>query len=262
MEYKKHLNLGRSKCITALVIAVSIWTTASVGLLAQDGSPIAAGASVRPLATGFIFIEGPASDTAGNLFFTDIPNERIYRLVQEESVTVMVFREDSSRANGLWVGPEGDLLVCEMGQRQVTAISPDDGNHVFYITPDLERVIQVTTDLARPNDVIGTSNGSCLYVADHGGRRTSIYDIAPDGRLRNQRLFVAHGSDGMTLDVRGNVYLTGNDVTIYNSNGNPVGSIAAPEPPANLAFGGADGKTLFITARTSLYAVEMTVTGQ
>jgi gluconolactonase len=70
------------------------------------------------------------------------------------------------------------------------------------------------------------------------------------------------GSDGMTVDELGNVYLTGQDITVYNPNGDQIGSIAVPETPANLTFGGEDGKTLFITARTSLYALAMNVTGQ
>ena len=73
---------------------------------------------------------------------------------------------------------------------------------------------------------------------------------------------MSQGADGITLDSKGNVYLTGDDVTIYNPSGIPVGSIAVPEPPANLAFGGIDGKTLFITARSSLYSVKKAVTGQ
>ena len=271
---------------------------------AQDGTLTAPGATVRRLATGFTFVEGPAADGYGNVYFTDIPNERIHRWSPGEGVTL--FREDSGRANGLRFDLDGRLLICEMGRRRVTAVdvdgtvtvlaeryngrrfnSPNDlwvdpsggvyftdprygatddleltGNHVYYIAPDRQTVVQVTTDLVRPNGVVGTSDGSRLYVADHGGGRTYTYDIDSDGRLRNRRLFVAQSSDGMTLDARGNLYLTGDDVTIYNRGGNPVGSIAVPEPPANLAFGGVDGTTLFITARTSLYAVEMTVTGQ
>ena len=290
-------------------VATTTASTVLLGLLvagtpAQDSTLTAPGATVRRLATGFTFVEGPAADGYGNLYFTDIPNERIHRWSPREGVTV--FREDSGQANGLRFDLNGRLLICEMGRRRVTAVdvdgtitvlaeryngqrfnSPNDlwidplggvyftdprygatddveltGNHVYYITPERQAVVQVTSELVRPNGVVGTSDGSRLYVADHGGGRTYIYDIDSDGRLRNRRLFVAQSSDGMTLDARGNVYLTGDDVTIYNRDGNSVGSIAVPEPPANLAFGGVNGTTLFITARTSLYAVEMTVTGQ
>lgn len=289
--------------IAAVLFVIGLATLGSPGL-AQDTSLVAPGATVRRIATGFGFLEGPAADPDGNLFFTDIPNERIHRWSPSDGVTV--FRERSGRANGLRFDLDGNLLVCEMGNRRVTAVdargaltiladrfegrrfnSPNDlwvdprggiyfsdprygatddqeidGYHVYYIEPDRARIRQVTSDLVRPNGLVGTPDGSRVYVADHGGGRTYAYTPNPDGTLGDKRLFVAQGSDGMAMDERGNVYLTGQDVTIYNPDGEPIGSIAVPEAPANLAFGGAEGTTLFITARTSLYAVEMTVTGQ
>jgi gluconolactonase len=122
--------------------------------------------------------------------------------------------------------------------------------------------LQVTDDLVRPNGIIGTMDGTRLYIADHGAGRTYVYTRAHDGTLQEKRLFVPQGSDGMAMDERGNVYLTGSDITVYNPRGESVASIAVPEPPANLTFGGPDRTTLFITARTSLYALEMAVTGQ
>ena len=114
----------------------------------------------------------------------------------------------------------------------------------------------------RPNGIVGTTDGSRVYVADHGAGRTYVYTPTDDGSLSDKRLFASQGADGMTLDEMGNVYLTGQDITVYDPNGVRIASIAVPETPANLAFGGASGTTLFITARTSLYAVGMTVTGQ
>ena len=292
------------KAVTGVVvvaIGLSVFRSPS---LAQDTSLVVPGATVRRLATGFGFLEGPAADPDGNLFFTDIPNERIHRWSLPDGVTL--FHERSGRANGLRFDLDGNLLVCEMGNRRVTSIDPRgvltiladrfeghrfnspndlwvdprggiyfsdprygaiddqeiDGYHVYYIHPDRARILQVTSDLVRPNGLIGTPDGSRVYIADHGGGRTYTYTPNPDGTLSNKRLFVAQGSDGMAMDERGNVYLTGQDVTIYNPDGEPISSIAIPEAPANLAFGGMEGTTLFITARTSLYAVEMTVTGQ
>ena len=96
---------------------------------------------------------------------------------------------------------------------------------------------------------------SRVYIADHGAGRTYVYAATEDGSLTDKRLFASQGADGMTIDEMGNVYLTGQDITVYDTNGVRIASIAVPEPPANLAFGGADRTTLFITARTSLYAV-------
>jgi gluconolactonase len=82
-----------------------------------------------------------------------------------------------------------------------------------------------------------------------------------DGTLSNKKLFASEGSDGMTIDNEGNVYLTTNVVAVYNSKGQKIETIEIPEGPANVCFGGKDGRTLFITARTSLYSLRMRVKG-
>ena len=265
---------------------------------------VAPGARVERIARGFVFVEGPAVDADGALYFTDVPNNRIHRWTADDGVTT--FREESGGANGLRFDADGVLIACEMGNRRVAAIDPPggarvlaerhdgrrfnspndlwidprggiyfsdprygpqddlemDGHHVYYLTPERNAVLRVADDLERPNGLIGSPDGTRLYVADHGGGRTYVYTPAPDGTLTGKRLFVEQGSDGMTMDELGNVYLTGDDVTVYDPDGNVAGSIAVPEAPANLTFGGPQRKTLFITARTSVYAVEMTVSGQ
>jgi len=270
----------------------------------QGPTLVAPGATVERLATGFGFLEGPAADLEGNLYFSDIQSERIYRWTPDDGVTT--FREATGRAHGIRFTLAGQLLICEMGNRRVTAIdtggntfiladelerrrfnSPDDllgrsegrclfqrptiwadddkkmdGDHVYYISSDRTVIRRVADDLVRPNGIVGTMDGSRVYIADHGAGRTYVYRPANDGSLGDKRLFATQGADGMTVDEMGNVYLTGQDITIYDPNGAQVASIAVPEAPANLAFGGADGTTLFITARTSLYALAMTVTGQ
>ena len=100
------------------------------------------------------------------------------------------------------------------------------------------------------------------YVADAGAGKTYEYTIKADGTLADRKLFAPQGSDGLTRDERGNVYLTGGGVVVYDAAGKKLETIAVPEGPANVTFGGVDGKTLFITARTGLYAVKMNVKGQ
>jgi len=271
---------------------------------AQSPDLVAPGATLEQIATGFGFVEGPTADSTGTLYFSDIPSERIHSWRSDTGVVTV--REETAGANGLQFDAEGNLLMCEMGARRVTAMDPQgelsvvvdeldgrrfnspndlwidpdggiyfsdprygptddlemDGEHVYYISADRQHVTQVTDDLVRPNGIIGTADGTRLYVADHGAGRTYVYSRADDGTLREKRLFVAQGSDGMTMDERGNVYLTGSDITVYDPRGETIASIAVPEPPANLTFGGPDRTTLFIAARTSLYALEMVVTGQ
>ena len=272
--------------------------------LAQDTALIAPGATVERVRTGFGFLEGPAADADGNLYFSDVVNQRIHRWSPESGVTV--FRERTGQANGLRVDLDGTLLVCEMANRQLTAIdqegrltiladryegqrfnSPNDlwvdpkggiyfsdprygstdnqeikGSHVYYLSSDRETLLRVTNDLVQPNGIIGTPDGSRVYVADQGAGRIWAYRPEADGSLSDKRLFVSQGADGMTMDERGNLYLTGKDITIVDPTGRQIGSIAIPEPPTNLTFAGPNGTTLFITARGSLYRVEMLVTGQ
>ena len=287
-----------------LTFAALVMAAGATAIEAQDNGLIVRGGTVERVATGFGFLEGPAADADGNLYFSDVVRERIYHWSPETGITV--FRERTGQANGLRVDVDGTLLVCEMANRQVTAIdqegqltiladryegqrfnSPNDlwvdpkggiyfsdphygttgdqeikGNHVYYLSPDRETLLRVTNDLVQPNGIIGTPDGSRIYVADQGAGRLWIYHPEADGSLSGKRRFVSQGADGMTMDVQGNLYLTGPDITIYDPTGQQIGSIGVPEPPANLTFGGPDGMTLFITARTSLYRVDMQVTGQ
>ena len=271
---------------------------------AGEPSLVAPDAKVEKLAGGFKFTEGPAVDAKGNMFFTDIPNNRIHIWSVEGKLST--FREKSGGANGLFFDKDGNLIACEGGNRRLTSItgagevtvladkyngkrlnSPNDlwidpaggiyfsdprygskegleqdGFHVYYISADRKQITRVTNDLKMPNGVLGTSDGKLLYVADPGASKTYAYPIEGPGKLGEKKLFAEQGSDGMTLDEKGNLYLTGKGVIVYSPAGKKIETIAVPEGPANVCFGSKDRRTLFITARTSLYAVAMRVRGQ
>ena len=117
-------------------------------------------------------------------------------------------------------------------------------------------------DLEQPNGVIGTPDGKSLYVADIRAKKTYRYKINDDGTLSDKTLFCEMGSDGMTIDNEGNVYLTGRGVTVFNPNGEKIDHIDVPEGwTANVCFGGKGMHTLFITASTGLYGVRARVKG-
>ena len=266
---------------------------------------IAPGAKVEKLAGGFAFTEGPATDAQGNMFFTDIPNQRVLKWdVTQRKLTTA--REPSGGANGLYFDQDGNLLACEGTNRQLTCTSPrgettvlvdkyegkklnspndlwidprggvyftdprygreddmqQEGFYVFYLQPDRKTVVRVIDDLVKPNGVVGTADGKLLYVADPGANKTYVYQIQADGSLTGRKLMAESGSDGMTLDERGNLYLTGSGVVVFNPQGEKIATIDVPERPSNVCFGGQDGKTLFITARTGFYALPMLVRGQ
>ena len=137
-----------------------------------------------------------------------------------------------------------------------------DGQHVYYLGPQRKDPVRLTHDLVQPNGIVGTPDGKRLYVADIGDRKTYVYDIQPDGVLANRQLFAPMGSDGMTIDNKGNIYLTGKGVTVFNAAGQKIEHIPIDAGwTANVCFGGKDGSTLFITAQKAVYTLQMRVKG-
>jgi len=133
---------------------------------------------------------------------------------------------------------------------------------VYWLSPDRKNLVQVTDDLKKPNGITGSPDGKTLYVSDIGAKQTWRYDIQPDGSLTNKTFFCALGSDGMTIDAEGNLYLTGKGVTVFDKTGKQIDHIDVPEKwSANVCFGGKDHKTLFITASVSLYSIQLRVAG-
>jgi len=285
------------------IIFITIFTPASH---ANIEALIAQGATVKELASGFKFTEGPAVAPNGDIFFSDIPNETIHRYDIKEK-TISLFRKNTGRGNGIYFDFDGSIILCEGGNQQLTKISMNndvvvltksfngrkynspndcwiapkggiyftdpkyggknpqlsqDGMHLYYLKPDRKTVIRVDDDLIKPNGVLGTPDGRILYVADHGGDKTYVYDINADGTLSNKKIFCNQGSDGMARDAHGNIYLTTDGVEIYSLNGKKLGKIIVPQRPANVVFGAINDKTLYITAGKGFYAIKMNVAGQ
>jgi gluconolactonase len=168
--------------------------------------------------------------------------------------------------NDVWLRANGGLYFTDpFYKRDYWKRGPmeQDVQGVFYLAPNHKKLTRVVKDLQQPNGIIGTPDGKTLYVADIQGNKTYAYDIKPDGMLANKRLFCELGSDGMTIDNEGNLYLTGKPgVTIFDKTGKQIEQIPVAEDwTANVCFGGKDGHTLFITASKSLYAMHMRVKG-
>jgi len=202
-------------------------------------------------------------DKDGNLLVCEGGGRRLVSIAPDNQVKILADKyEDKpfNSLNDLWIDPEGGIYFTDprYGDRDNM---DQDGEHVYYLTPCRCKIRRVIDDMVRPNGVIGTPNGKRLYVTDNGGGKTFVYTIEKDGTLSGKKLFCQAGADGMTIDVKGNVYLTTDVVAIYNRKGEKIEAIQVPERPANVTFGGPDRKTLFITARTSLYSIEMNVKG-
>ncbi len=122
----------------------------------------------------------------------------------------------------------------------------------------------VVDDMTAPNGIALSPDETVLYVTDSEDDYVRRWDVAPDGTPSNpQKLMdTANGPDGMAVDVAGHLYVTTQKgVEVYLPDGSLHDTISVPEQPANCTFGGADKRTLYITARTSLYRVELNLPG-
>jgi len=287
--------------LLTLALDVGALSAAEVGVLAP-------GAKLEKQAGGFAFTEGPTCDAAGNLFFTDQPNDRILKWSADGKLSV--FLQPAGRSNGMHFDASGRLIACADGKNELWSITsdgkattmakgyggkplngpndvwvhpdgglyltdpfydrpwwshhtmPQDGQHVYYLAPGSAALVRVTDDLVQPNGIVGSPDGRTLYVADIGAKKTWRYDIRPDGSLAGKTLVCEHGSDGMTLDDEGHLYLTGDGVRVFDRTGRQVEHIQVPEAwTANVSFCGKDRRTLFITASKGLYSVRTRTRG-
>jgi len=211
---------------------------------------------------------GLCFDLKGNLWACADEKNELWCIDKAGAVTVVVKDYQGKLLNGpndVWVRPDGGLYFTDpFYKRPFWKRGPmeQDKQAVYYLTPDRQKLTRVADDLKQPNGLIGTPDGKMLYVADIGAGKTYAYDIQADGALANKRLFCEMGSDGMTIDSEGNVYLTGKGVSVFDRSGKLIEQIAVPERwTANVCFGGRDMQTLFITAGKGFYALRMRVRG-
>jgi len=283
-------------------------TPATTAKADEDSSNIIAnGAKLQLISNQFRFTEGPTVDKKGNIFFTDQPNDKIWKYGTDGKLSV--FLDKSSRSNGLyfykrklfacadennelwsisrkkkitvlfkdykgrklngpndlWVAPNGGIYLTDpYYQRSYwTRKKPEiTGEKVYYLPKGKKELVVADENLKKPNGIVGTPDGKYLYVADLGDKKTYRYLIQVDGTLKDRELFTEQGSDGMTLDNLGNVYLTGDGVTVYNPEGKKIEHIAVPAKwTGNVCFGGKQKNKLFITASEAVYILDMKVKG-
>ena len=212
---------------------------------------------------------GLCFDAAGNLIAcADGKNELWSIDPQTKTPTVLLKDYNGKLFNGpndVWLRDNGGIYFTDpFYKRDYWNRGPkeQDGEHVYYLAPDHKTLTRVTTDLKQPNGIIGTPDGKTLYVADIGAKKTYSYTINADGILADKKLFCEMGSDGMTIDSEGNIYLTGKGVSVFDKTGKKIAQIDINEPwTANVCFGGKNKDTLFITASKSVYTLKMSVKG-
>lgn len=211
---------------------------------------------------------GTCFDTQGNLWTCSDEHNGLWRFAPDGTPTVVVADYEGRRLNGpndVWVRPDGGLYLTDpfyVRSYWDHGHQEQDTEGVYFLPPHGARLVGVVSDFVKPNGLIGTPDGKTLYVADIGAGKTYSYTVMPDGSLTNKHLFCSLGSDGMTLDSAGNVYLTGHGVTVFDRAGTQILHLPIPEDwTGNICFGGPDRKTLFITASHSVYTLRMRVHG-
>ena len=296
-------------------------------------------AKVEKLASSFGFLEGPVwVHKGGYLLFSDIPANVIFKFSPDTGkVSVAVPYSgftgvDASGAgmqlndgqgmvtllgsNGVTLDPQGRIVYCAHGDRQVVRLEADgrrtvlanqfegkrlnspndlvcksDGSLYFtdppaglregdkdpkkelpfngvYLLKDSQLRLLIK-DMTLPNGLAFTPDEKYLYVNDSVKKTIMRYEVQPDDTLANGKLLVdmspdkaPGGPDGMKVDQKGNIYCTGpGGFWILSPDGIHLGTVLTSELPANLAFGDADGKTLYLTARTGLYRIHLKIPG-
>lgn len=209
-------------------------------------------------ANGLIF------DTHGNLIACEGGGKRVTSMSPDGSLRVLADEYDGRKLNSpndLWMDDKGGIYFTDPNYGAADNLT-QEGEHVYYLSPDRETLTRVVSNMGKPNGIIATADNQQLYVADTELGKIFVFDIKPDGTLGPRKEFVDSGSDGVTLDERGNLYITWTGgVGVYSPQGEQLDFIETPEMPTNVGFAGKDHQTLYITARTGLYAVSMAVKG-
>jgi gluconolactonase len=207
-------------------------------------------------------------DHKGNIWTCADEKNEIWKIGLNKKVTVITGTFSGKPLNGpndLWITRKGGIYLTDPYYQRSWwdhSTMPQPGQCVYYLKPDHKTLIKVAEDLLQPNGIVGTPDEKTLFVSDIRGKKTWSFKINSDGSLSDKKLFCEMGSDGMTIDEKGNLYLTGNGVTIFDKTGKQIGNIPVPEKwTANVCFGDTGKKSLFITASTGLYRIRMQVRG-
>ncbi|MEO5889962.1 MAG: SMP-30/gluconolactonase/LRE family protein [Ferruginibacter sp.] len=285
-----------------LLISLQTFSQQNIAAITNDSTPVL-------VSSQFKFTEGPAADSQGNIFFTDQPNNSIWKYDTQGKLSV--FLDSAGRSNGTYFDKNGNLVTCADEKNQLWQIDPkgkvtvllDDfnghrfngpndlwidqdggvyftdpyfqrdywkrkkgdpnikGEKLYYLPKGKKKALIADADLKKPNGIVG-KQGQYLFVSDMGVGKIFKYRINKNGKLTDRQTFTSDLADGMTIDDRGDLYLAGKGVTVYDSTGNKIQHFDIPSAwTANLCFGGTNKDILFITASESVYIMRMNVRG-
>ena len=210
---------------------------------------------------------GNTLDLQGRLTTAEHSGRRVSTTDKDGTVSTVVDTFDGKKFNS-----PNDVVVKSDGTYWFT--DPDyglgknpkeqAGNYVYRYDPKSKTTTAVVKDFDKPNGLCFSPDEKKLYVADSGKpRHIRVFGVKSDGTLDEGKVFCAidrGGPDGIRCDNDGRIWSSAGDgAHIFAPDGTLIGKILAPEAPANLCFGGPGGKTLYLTARKSLYAISTSV---
>lgn len=255
---------------------------------------VAAGTKVRIVKDGFQSSEGPILMPDGTTLFTEPGASKVHKI--DKSGMMTVFLENTDRANGLALDPKGRLIATTAlsiavlhPTREVLAKMPtrpndlvvdkkggiyftlpsDKPSALYYIAAGTSQPVKVG-EAPGAHGVQLSPDEKTLYSADSGGEYLIALDVQADGKLTNRRNFGKYQglktteshADGIAVDNDGRVYVgIEPGVQVFSPKGEALGLIPTSQRPQNLAFAGPDKKTLYLTGRTALFAVQMLAQG-
>jgi gluconolactonase len=209
---------------------------------------------------------GNTFDAKGRLYTCESRTRRVTRTDKKGAIEVLAEKWEGKRLNApndIVVRKDGNVYFTDPAFGQQADTRELDFYGVYQITPkgDLRLIAKPQ---GRPNGIGLSPDGRILYVANSDERNLRAYDVDRGGNVSNERVLISGidgPPDGIAIDEKGNIYVTANKLPVYSPDGKLLHTIEVAEKPANCAFGDADLGTLFITARTSVFAVRLGVKG-
>jgi gluconolactonase len=221
---------------------------------------------------------GMTYDRQGRLVVAGWASRTVWRMEPDGSIVTLASHYQGKKLNTpndivvksdgaiYWTDPPGALYIPGMAGEDVQRYLDFIG--VFRLAPDGSTLMPVADDFVNSNGLAFSPDESLLYINDTTRRHIRIFEVQPDGTLRNGKLFYeARGDepgnpDGMKVDTEGNVYCTGPaGIHVIDPNGNLLGRMKIPGHVTNMAWGDADWRSLYITTRDSVYRVRLQVAG-